>query len=95
MRGHRYAPRQRSYAKYNEQGALWLLNEEAEPRMSLYKCLPKEGFLSGCGWQFQPWRLKELHYTALHFSCLRDKRKRMREVGLWRPTGACRDAHDT
>ena len=86
MRGVVYDRSHASYAKYNEQGALWLLNERARPRMQLYKCLPKDMFLSGCGWRIQPWRLTERHYWSLHFSCLRDKRRSMRQAGLWRPS---------
>ena len=86
MRGFKYERRHASFRKYNEQGALWLLNEQTQPRMQMYKCLPKETFVSGCGWHFEAWRKAEHHYHALHFSCLRDKRKSMRAAGVWRPT---------
>ena len=86
MRGFKYSKQQRSFSKYNEQGALWHLNEQHTPRMQLYHCLPKESFLSGCNWKFQAWRLTERHYSALHFSCLDDKVARMRRLGLWIPT---------
>ena len=86
MRGFKYSKQHRSYSKYNEQGALWLLNEQHTPRMQLYHCLPKETFLSGCNWKYQGWRLTERHYSALHFSCLDDKVARMRQLGLWIPT---------
>ena len=79
MRGFKYSKQHRSYSKYNEQGALWLLNEQHTPRMQLYHCLPKETFLSGCNWKYQAWRLTERHYSALHFSCLDDKVARMRQ----------------
>ena len=86
MRGFKYSRQHRSYSKYNEQGALWLLNEQHAPRMQLYHCLPKETFLSGCNWKYQSWRLTERHYSALHFSCLDDKVARMRQLGVWIPT---------
>ena len=35
MRGMTYDRAHASYARYNEQGALWLLNERARPRMQL------------------------------------------------------------
>ena len=86
LRGVKYSRQHRHYAKYNEQGALWLLNEQHTPRMQLYHCLPKESFVSGCNWKYEAWRLTERHYTALHFSCLDDKVARMKELGLWAPT---------
>jgi hypothetical protein len=93
MRGYKYDRQQRSFSKYNEQGALWLLNEKHTPRMQLYRCLPKESFVSGCNWKYHAWRLAERHYSALHFCCLDDKVARMRQLGLWIPASPkCRRA---
>ena len=88
MRGMTYDRAHASYAKYNEQGALWLLNERARPHACSCTSACAKGAVSlgVCGWRIQPWRLTERHYSPLHFSCLKDKRRSMRQAGLWRPT---------